>query len=232
MTKLFEGNPVFEALDDADYSLSHLALAQHLGIDPSEITPNGTSYGNMDQYEVPESGEEYGVATDQEADDACYEDIENLMDDAGWCFNLDIADYVQGDWFDEAMKESYYYYAQDIKEESDDVYKNRLVQEMVENGVVDEETALNPDFDEDEYFDDFVDRLCEGYDDAVQWYKDNFGEESIGDLVREGRIYINMQELVDDLIRYDGRGHILNRYDGNEDEVEIEGETFYIYRFN
>jgi hypothetical protein len=36
--------------------------------------------------------------------------------------------------------------------------------------------------------------------------------------------------------RYDGRGHSLNRYDGNEDEITIETEegdyTFYIYRQN
>jgi len=32
--------------------------------------------------------------------------------------------------------------------------------------------------------------------------------------------------------RFDGRGHSLNRYDGNEEEVQINGETFYIYRQN
>jgi hypothetical protein len=32
--------------------------------------------------------------------------------------------------------------------------------------------------------------------------------------------------------RMDGRAHSLNRYDGGEDEVEVNGETYYIYRQN
>lgn len=32
--------------------------------------------------------------------------------------------------------------------------------------------------------------------------------------------------------RYDGRGHSLSGYDGNENEVEVDGETYYIYRIN
>lgn len=32
--------------------------------------------------------------------------------------------------------------------------------------------------------------------------------------------------------RTDGRGHSLNSYDGSEDEVEVGGVTYYIYRTN
>lgn len=32
--------------------------------------------------------------------------------------------------------------------------------------------------------------------------------------------------------RYDGRGHSLNRYDGNEDEETVNGTEYYIYRTN
>jgi hypothetical protein len=32
--------------------------------------------------------------------------------------------------------------------------------------------------------------------------------------------------------RFDGRGHSLSPYDGNEDEQEHDGETFIIYRLN
>jgi len=32
--------------------------------------------------------------------------------------------------------------------------------------------------------------------------------------------------------RIDGRAHSLSRYDGNEDDQEINGVTYYIYRTN
>ena len=32
--------------------------------------------------------------------------------------------------------------------------------------------------------------------------------------------------------RYDGRGHSLSSYDGNENEEDVNGTTYYIYRIN
>ena len=37
-------------------------------------------------------------------------------------------------------------------------------------------------------------------------------------------------EFVSDAIRCDGRGHFINFYDGEEYEVNIDDETFYIYK--
>ncbi len=39
-------------------------------------------------------------------------------------------------------------------------------------------------------------------------------------------------DFVQQAISADGRGHFMNRYDGNENEETIGGETFYIYRMN
>ena len=38
--------------------------------------------------------------------------------------------------------------------------------------------------------------------------------------------------FVRDAIRSDGRGHFLNQYDGNEDEVRVGKTYLYIYRLN
>jgi hypothetical protein len=54
------------------------ALAEFLGVDPSEISE--TSYG---EFETPEG--EYRVYTDEEANAATREDIENSL----WAFNVD-----------------------------------------------------------------------------------------------------------------------------------------------
>jgi hypothetical protein len=37
-------------------------------------------------------------------------------------------------------------------------------------------------------------------------------------------------DFVDDAISSDGRGHFLSQYDGNENEEEINGTTYYIYK--
>ena len=39
-----------------------------------------------------------------------------------------------------------------------------------------------------------------------------------------------LQEFVDSAVGHDGRGHFINRYDGNEHEVKVGRKTFYIYR--
>lgn len=39
-------------------------------------------------------------------------------------------------------------------------------------------------------------------------------------------------ELVEDAISTDGRGHFIANYDGREDEFEYAGHTYYIYRQN
>lgn len=41
-----------------------------------------------------------------------------------------------------------------------------------------------------------------------------------------------LEDLVESAIAADGRGHFLSHYDGNEEEVEVLGTTYYIYRVN
>ncbi len=45
------------------------------------------------------------------------------------------------------------------------------------------------------------------------------------------QIYFDEERWKEDA-RYDGRGHSIGRYDGNENEETIGDETFYIYRIN
>ena len=52
------------------------------------------------------------------------------------------------------------------------------------------------------------------------------GSEAIKSLIKD------FDHFVDDAVGTDGRGHFLSHYDGDEHEVNIEGEYFYIYRLN
>ena len=42
----------------------------------------------------------------------------------------------------------------------------------------------------------------------------------------------DLDEFVSDAVSADGRGHFLSGYDGEENEEEINGTTYYIYRTN
>jgi hypothetical protein len=60
-----------------------------------------------------------------------------------------------------------------------------------------------------------------------QQYED--ANDAILDLVRST---CGIDSLVEAAIAADGRGHFLSSYDGEENEIEYEGESYYIYRVN
>lgn len=47
-----------------------------------------------------------------------------------------------------------------------------------------------------------------------------------------GMVGNRFEELVEDAISSDGRGHFIAQYDGQEDEFEHDGRTWYAYRCN
>lgn len=72
------------------------------------------------------------------------------------------------DWFEDAMRESWEYYIEDIKCESscNEAYESRLEEELAEYGFETEE--------------EYLEHLMETYDDPIEWYVDNFGAEDFG----------------------------------------------------
>ncbi len=42
----------------------------------------------------------------------------------------------------------------------------------------------------------------------------------------------DLDHFVEDAINSDGRGHFISQYDGEENEVSIDGTWFYVYRLN
>lgn len=193
--------------------------------------------------------QEFVVYTDYEADEAVKEDLENLVDDMGWIFNLPIESYIHNDtWFDDAKHESNEFYAYDIMNESDDVYESRFVAECVERGIIPTDDGW---FEEDEdgkltivksidgtsdaiygaedFVDEFVESLDSDYEDSYEWFIDTFGESELKYFINEGRLSIDFDKLAEDVIWYDGRGNSLSSYDGTEHELEGD---YYAYRVN
>lgn len=62
-------------------------------------------------------------------------------------------------------------------------------------------------------------------------------ERMLGELCEDANEIIeslieNLDEFIEDAISADGRGHFLSHYDGEENEIKIENETYYVYRIN
>lgn len=55
------------------------------------------------------------------------------------------------------------------------------------------------------------------------------GNEAVLSLIEKT---CGLDDFVEEAVSCDGYGHFLSTYDGNEEETEVEGETYYVYRTN
>lgn len=227
----------------ATFEEKRQALANYLECDVEEIEEG------YDEDHFEHDGEEYAVYTDEEADKATYDDIENLIDDMGIeAFAPAFQEWIMynatdTDWFEDAQRESAENYVNDIEDESDGTYENRLIAELVENGILDENNdfhfdeddedqdypLLNDDVDLDSAKDEYIDDMCN--EDPVEWYENNFGlGRDFMEMIKKGSgPSLDMDAIVDECNKWDGRGHSLATYDG--EEIELENDL-YAYRTN
>lgn len=210
------------------------ALAEYLG-EEGEIR-----YMDNDLFVLPMGGS-YLVYTDEEADKAAKDYVSELIDDMGISafspeFQNEIltngSEYVDEDWFEDGQKEYYETYVQDIESEYGK-YANRLIDELVEEGILseddlDENGKPNSDIDMDEKKEEYVDHLCNqsGYDSAVDWYIDMVGTDDFSQVAKEHGLF-DYDAIAEEVIRLDGRGHLLAPWDG--DELELSND-FYAYK--
>lgn len=210
------------------------ALAKFL-----DIAPDDVSEESVDTFEA--NGKEWRVLTDQEADEAVEEETRNIMDEMGLeAFNPDfqetiLRDYVNDHgWFQDALQEDMEYYAADLEDD-------RLIEEcqeadLIKNEDFETDEDGEPDYDQckldrTELEEKLVEHLVDEAGDPMEWFKDNFGEEEFKDAVIE-HCDFDYEGIAQEAISWDGRGHFLNTYDGREEEVEVNNETYYIYRLN
>lgn len=217
-----------------------LALAAYLDVEPESISEGY----NEDHFEL-DDGREYAVFTEEEADEAAREDVRQFIWEFGIAgftesFQQTIIDneWIDESWFEDAHRESEEFYADDIIHESSENFANRLVEEMYEAEVLqDSDFNYNdegPDYmdiDEDVVFahkDEFVEYLMEGYDNHIEWFKFNFGDESLRQMIEEHNL-LDEDAVANEAVELDGRGHFLSGYDGEELELD---DGYFAYRTN
>lgn len=229
-----------EAIDSFDDD-KIVALGLHLELSP-EQTRESISGGGI-AYDVGTQGD-FLVCTDEEADDQAKEILSNTIDSMGVeIFTVDLSDYMGETavgWFGDVVRESCDSYVQGIESETDETYGNRLIQEMYDAGILGSDDfeegedgipnydQLKSDVDMDSKKEQYVEKLVADAGDPVEYFKDNFGQEEFYKTIKEHNL-VDIDKLIQDVIDTDGRGHILNGYDGTEYEQEVNGTTYYIY---
>lgn len=221
------------------------ALANYLEVEEEDIEVTYDSTDNL--FTVKSSGEEYLVVDEDEAYELAKEDIRNLIDDLGiesfsegfreWIYN----NAVDSDWFEEALREMEYNYVYDIEEETygQDKYANRLIEELVDAGILndedlvpedeeDEDSLLTYDGDLDSLKEEYVDYLVDRAGDPIEYYVDNFGSDSFTQ-VCEQNMLIDWDKVAEECIDVDGVAHFLSCYDGVEHDL---GDGLFAYRQN
>lgn len=193
-------------------------LANYLGEDAENITQSEYD----DNVFVTNMGEEYLVVTEGEAYDLAKDDVLNLFDELGlesftdYAQDYIINNFVDTEWFEDALREMEEYYVEDIKSESasSDEYETRLEEEMADAGVDNE--------------DDFVEWLIEQAGDPVEYYKFNFGDKAFSQVVKSNNL-IDEDAMAEWVVDEDGPANSLARYDG--EEIDLDG-NYFAYRQN
>ena len=194
------------------------------------------SHTNEDSFYVEGDYAEYRVfvSYDNAYDNAIEQVREDLVENPDY-FNQDwLFNWIDMDDTIENILEKYYLsYADDIALEDDSRYNNRLIAEMVANGLMTEEEATSEDADD--IAEDNVDNLVNLYveenmqgDKGVEWYVSNFGEDDFRNLIIDNNL-IDISGASEDAIDTDGVGHFLSSYDGIE--IELDNDVV-AYRTN
>jgi hypothetical protein len=144
------------------------------------------------------------------------EDIEYQPENFSRDFLMDFVDV--DDFLVLDIENANYDYVKDIEDESNDKYANRLIAELVDNGLISENEALTTDPTElsDEYSQDYINLLTSeqiGDDNGVQYFIDNFGEDEFFKIVIDNNL-IDFENASQDAVNMDGIAHFLARYDG------------------
>lgn len=162
------------------------------------------------------NGERFLVLDDYEADNyaRCY--LEDLIDDIGFEGINGWKDFLDDDSVENYMEEYNRNYVNDFDIEE-------LEEEMESYGL-----SLEDFEDEDAFREAAVEEFMG--ENPISWLFDNYDEKTIKDMIDGGYIRMDMQGLIDYIIRLDGRGNTISSYDGEENEVEFDGETYFVYR--
>jgi len=194
------------------------SLAEYFEVSTDSITYDE----DYNTFNVPGYGEFMVFESYDDAKNKAVELCKDFIDSEGISgINFDylggIDQYVNKDWFDEAMRESYESYIEDITDE---------IHHVDENG--NEVTRLQ--FEMEMYRcatpEEYLDTLCD--QDSIEYFKNDFGDTAFNEVIMENEL-LNVDMVAEQVVEVDGIAHQLASYDGFEICLP---EGRYAYRIN
>ena len=204
-------------VDDADWIEESLIDLQN-EVDMDDLVVENS---NNNHYTASNGDAEFIVyKTEDDARERAIERVKEDLEENPEYFSKDwLMNYIDGkDFFTEVYNEWNESYANDIESEDSDKYANRLIEEMVENGIVSSEEAKEDDFDAEDYKDAFVELMTSNQmweDNGLEHYIDNFGEEQAFKVVSDNNL-IDIDKASESAVDTDGVAHFLSSYDGEQ----------------
>lgn len=199
---------------------------------------NGDSFDNISSYSCDGnrveigSNQEYYVYDDYyDAESEAIDMAENNIDEMGLNTFSDYArDYVIENFVD-------YPWEDDMHESNrsyiDELDEKELIERGIDEGIIDED-ELDEDGEWDGDFDDLRDQLVNNmdgeYDSMEEYMESIYGSRWYEEIDAER--YLDTHAAAEWCVETDGVAHYLAGYDGEENEEDVDGTTYYIYRWN
>ena len=166
---------MIESHDDPKAQAIALAYPDEVG---AHLQDTDAGFYAMSMYEDDDNNQ-FAVGSEEDVSETGYMYIEGIVDDVGysgfadWVWEYIKENFVDEDWFEDALREDMQYYMEQMREEEaydPDKYDDRLEEEMNEHGYDDE--------------DEFKESLVDDHGDPVDWYIDNYGDEQFEEVIR------------------------------------------------
>jgi hypothetical protein len=196
-----------------------------------------------------ESRETWAVGNEYDTSRTAYRMAEDLMDDVGLegLRQSFVEDYIDEeelkDYFRESEEDNVRENLEDYFDEDEFEYEDPKVQERIdeieelledsENLSEEETDELNEELDELKDSDKTVPESL--IDDKVESLVVDLVSDPV-DLIKnyglELKNFVDMGRLINGMVESDGYGHTINNYNGEEDTVEFNNETYYIFQID
>ena len=196
-----------------------------------------------------ESKETWAVGDEYATKRSAFQAAEDLIDDIGVDgFNKSfVEDYIDEeelkDYFRDGEYDNVRENLEDYFDEDDFEYTDPKVQERIDEI---EMRLEDSEIDQEEYdeLNEELDELKDSNKDIPEHLIDDKVESLLDDLVSGNALeviqnygltlkyFVNMRDLIEGMIQSDGYGHTLNNYNGGEETVEFNNETYYIFQID